>query len=334
MTLDDLRTGLAWSRLARGRRARALRTLLEAAASPARYAHCLPWRPSGFLERIRGRRRAAPRAGPFRNGRRPPEAGGRGRAPPVLWRPGVSGSCARDHGSAAAPLRAGRGALGRAGRRARRGAPRVARGPRGRGASSRAVSPVPASRSSPDSRAGWTRRRTGRRSRRAARRSPSSAAAWTSAIRPSSDGLLESLLAAGTALSEFPMGDEPEPWHFPVRNRLIAGLARIVCVVEAAEKSGSLITARCATGYGRDVAAVPGPVLAPLSGGSNALLKDGAILVRDRGRPPRRAPRGRPPPPERRRRGPDGGGAARTCRPTRPRSWPRSTPTSRGTRTP
>jgi DNA processing protein len=93
-------------------------------------------------------------------------------------------------------------------------------------------------------------------------------------------GLLEQLLASGTALSEFPMGDEPEPWHFPVRNRLIAGLSRIVCVVEAAEKSGSLITARCAMGYGRDVAAVPGSILAPGAAGSNALLKDGAILVR------------------------------------------------------
>jgi DNA processing protein len=93
-------------------------------------------------------------------------------------------------------------------------------------------------------------------------------------------GLLETLLATGTALSEFPMGDGPEPWHFPVRNRIIAGLSRIVCVVEAAEKSGSLITARCATGYGRDVAAVPGSVLAPGAAGSNALLKDGAILVR------------------------------------------------------
>jgi DNA processing protein len=93
-------------------------------------------------------------------------------------------------------------------------------------------------------------------------------------------GLLETLLASGTALSEFPMGDGPEPWHFPVRNRLIAGLSRIVCVVEAAERSGSLITARCAAGYGRDVAAVPGSVLAPGAEGSNALLKDGAIFVR------------------------------------------------------
>ncbi len=92
--------------------------------------------------------------------------------------------------------------------------------------------------------------------------------------------LLETLLAKGTVLSEFPMGDGPEPWHFPVRNRLIAGLSRIVCVVEAATKSGSLITARCAAGYGRDVAAVPGAILAPGAAGSNALLKDGAIFVR------------------------------------------------------
>jgi DNA processing protein len=98
---------------------------------------------------------------------------------------------------------------------------------------------------------------------------------------PEQKDLLEALLASGTALSEFPMGTEPEPWNFPVRNRIIAGLARIVCVVEAAEKSGSLITARCATDYGRDVAAVPGSILSPGTLGSNALLKDGAIFVRN-----------------------------------------------------
>jgi DNA processing protein len=98
---------------------------------------------------------------------------------------------------------------------------------------------------------------------------------------PEQKDLLGALLAAGIALSEFPMGTEPEPWNFPVRNRIIAGLARIVCVVEAAEKSGSLITARCATGYGRDVAAVPGSILSPGAQGSNALLKDGAIFVRN-----------------------------------------------------
>jgi DNA processing protein len=98
---------------------------------------------------------------------------------------------------------------------------------------------------------------------------------------PEQKGLLKTLLESGAALSEFPMGTEPEPWNFPVRNRIIAGLARIVCVVEAAEKSGSLITARCAAGYGRDVAAVPGSSLSPGASGSNALLKDGAILVRN-----------------------------------------------------
>jgi DNA processing protein len=98
---------------------------------------------------------------------------------------------------------------------------------------------------------------------------------------PEQKDLLEALLASGPALSEFPMGTDPEPWNFPVRNRILAGLARIVCVVEAAEKSGSLITARYATGYGRDVAAVPGSILSPGAAGSNALLKDGAILVRN-----------------------------------------------------
>jgi DNA processing protein len=98
---------------------------------------------------------------------------------------------------------------------------------------------------------------------------------------PEQKDLLEALLASGSALSEFPMGTDPEPWNFPVRNRILAGLARIVCVVEAAEKSGSLITARYATGYGRDVAAVPGSILSPGAVGSNALLKDGAIFVRN-----------------------------------------------------
>jgi DNA processing protein len=93
--------------------------------------------------------------------------------------------------------------------------------------------------------------------------------------------LLLELLSSGTALSEFPLGTLPEPWNFPVRNRILAGLVRIVCVVEAAEKSGSLITARYATGYGRDVAAVPGSILSPGAAGSNALLKDGAIFVRN-----------------------------------------------------
>lgn len=95
------------------------------------------------------------------------------------------------------------------------------------------------------------------------------------------DRLRARILAGGALLSELPPGTPPEPWQFPVRNRVIAGCARIVVVVEAAPRSGSLITARFAAEAGRDVAAVPGPVLGEHAAGSNALLKDGAILVRD-----------------------------------------------------
>lgn len=98
---------------------------------------------------------------------------------------------------------------------------------------------------------------------------------------PEHAGLLAELIATGTAISEFDPGERPLPYYFPVRNRTIAGLSRIVLVVEAAEKSGSLITARYAADYGRDVAAVPGPILTEACAGTNALLKDGAILVRD-----------------------------------------------------
>ncbi|MBL8115377.1 MAG: DNA-protecting protein DprA [Acidobacteria bacterium] len=96
----------------------------------------------------------------------------------------------------------------------------------------------------------------------------------------SNAALLRRLLPHGTAVSEHVPGTEPQPFHFPVRNRIIAGLSSLVVVVEAAEKSGSLITARLANEYGRDVGAVPGPVLTPAFAGANALLKDGAILVR------------------------------------------------------
>ena len=92
--------------------------------------------------------------------------------------------------------------------------------------------------------------------------------------------LVPTLMASGTFLSEFPMGMRPQPFHFPIRNRVIAGIVPLVLVVEAAERSGSLITARHAADFGRDVAAVPGAVLTPHATGSNALLKDGAILVR------------------------------------------------------
>ena len=81
-------------------------------------------------------------------------------------------------------------------------------------------------------------------------------------------------------LSEFPPGAEPRPQNFPIRNRIIAGLAVGVVVVEASRRSGSLITARLAADSGRDVFAVPGSVFSETSAGTHELLRDGAILCR------------------------------------------------------
>lgn len=91
--------------------------------------------------------------------------------------------------------------------------------------------------------------------------------------------LLVRLLASGVALSEMPMGHEPRARDFPRRNRLIAGLALGVVVVEAAERSGSLITARMALEENREVFAVPGSPLDPRAEGANRLIKQGATLV-------------------------------------------------------
>jgi DNA processing protein len=82
-------------------------------------------------------------------------------------------------------------------------------------------------------------------------------------------------------LSEFPPGAEPRPRNFPIRNRIIAGLAVGVVVVEASRRSGSLITARLAADSGRDVFAVPGSIFSETSAGTHELLRDGAILCRD-----------------------------------------------------
>lgn len=91
--------------------------------------------------------------------------------------------------------------------------------------------------------------------------------------------LQEDIASNGLLVTEFPPGSPPEDWHFPRRNRIISGLARAVVVVEARDKSGSLITARLAADQGRDVMAVPGTIIGGRNRGANALLKDGAKLV-------------------------------------------------------
>ena len=85
----------------------------------------------------------------------------------------------------------------------------------------------------------------------------------------------------GLLLAEQPPGTEPRARHFPYRNRIIAGLAGGTVLVEAAPKSGSLITARYAAEYGRDVMAVPGSPLDPRAQGCNQLIREGAVLVQN-----------------------------------------------------
>lgn len=92
--------------------------------------------------------------------------------------------------------------------------------------------------------------------------------------------LHERIVATGAVVAELPPGTPPRRWCFPARNRIIAALARATVVVEASERSGSLITAGQAADVGREVAAIPGLVTSPLAAGTNALLADGARLVR------------------------------------------------------
>jgi DNA processing protein len=96
---------------------------------------------------------------------------------------------------------------------------------------------------------------------------------------PENARLFHQILERGAILSEYPPGTPPLAGHFPGRNRIISGLCRGVLIVEAAEESGSLITADFALEQGREVFAVPGPVFAPTSRGVNRLLKEGARLV-------------------------------------------------------
>lgn len=96
---------------------------------------------------------------------------------------------------------------------------------------------------------------------------------------PEHAGLARDIGRRGLVVSELVPGTPPQAWCFPLRNRIISGLSRAVVVIEAGEKSGSLITARCALEHGRDVLAVPGNVLTGRNRGAHALLRDGAKIV-------------------------------------------------------
>lgn len=92
-------------------------------------------------------------------------------------------------------------------------------------------------------------------------------------------GLYMDLQEQGGVLSEFPPGTSPLPQHFPARNRIISGLSDVVLIIEAKEKSGSLITADMALEQGKDVYALPGPINSNLSKGCNQLIRQGAGIL-------------------------------------------------------
>lgn len=101
-------------------------------------------------------------------------------------------------------------------------------------------------------------------------------------IYPAENVVLAARIAeSGALVSEQPPGTEPAARHFPMRNRIISGLSRAVVVIEAAHRSGSLITARNALDQGREVMAVPGHPMDARAAGCNQLIRDGALLVRN-----------------------------------------------------
>lgn len=101
------------------------------------------------------------------------------------------------------------------------------------------------------------------------------------AYPPENASLQERIAVAGLLIAEQPPGAEPKARHFPHRNRIIAGLSAATLVVEAAPRSGSLITARLAGEYGREVLAVPGSPLDQRAQGCNLLIREGATLVQN-----------------------------------------------------
>ena len=91
--------------------------------------------------------------------------------------------------------------------------------------------------------------------------------------------LADLIMKKGLMLSEYPPIMKPEPWHFPMRNRIISGLSRAILVVEGKQRSGTFITIQHGLEQGKDIYAVPGSVFSELSAGPHALIKEGAKLI-------------------------------------------------------